>query len=273
LTHTSGYTYSLWNPLLAEYEAVTQTPFIGEARELALHAPLAFDPGERWEYGISMDQAGRIIEEVSGEDLETYTRNHVLDPLDLRDTGFVMSDEHRARLASVHARQPDGAVVRIPYDVPSEPEFFMGGGGAFSTPTDFMRLLRMFLGGGTLDGRRVLRPESVALMSQGAIGDLQTRPMVAADQNSAIVNDFDGLPGQRHTWGLSFDINQEPVPGGRAAGSIAWCGLLNLYYWVDFVSDVAGLFVTHMLPFPDGPAVARARQFERDVYASLQSDT
>jgi CubicO group peptidase (beta-lactamase class C family) len=268
LTHTAGFTYADWNPLMAEYEAWTRQPGFGDGRRATLEVPLVFDPGTDWSYGIGIDQVGRLVEEVSGLDLETYLKRHVLEPLGMHDTGFRLDESHRDRLSSVYRRQPDGCIEKINYGMPQDPEFFMGGSAAYSTPSDFLRLLRMILGRGTVDGVRILDEESVRLVRTPSIGHLGTKPLLAVNRNSP-AGDYDRHSGPGHSFGLSFDIHAESVEDGRAAGSISWCGLLNAYYWVDFSSGVTGLFLTQILPFPDRPALAVATEFEKAVYAHL----
>ena len=95
--------------------------------------PLAFDPGERWEYGVNLDWVGLIVEAVSGQKLDAYFREHIFAPLGMRDTGFATTPEQRARQMSVHQRQADGSLAPQPLETPSTPEFWAGGGGLYST--------------------------------------------------------------------------------------------------------------------------------------------
>jgi len=136
-----------------------------------------------------------------------------------------------------------------------------------STPRDYMRFLRMLLGGGALDGARVLRAETVALMAQNHMGDIDVEPMLSAVAASS--NDVELFKGTRKKWGLSFLINTEAAPGGRSAGSLAWAGLNNTYYWVDPTRKVAGALFTQILPFGDPLVLNLLEDFERAVYRSL----
>lgn len=143
----------------------------------------------------------------------------------------------------------------------------MGGGGAFGTPRDYMAFLRMLLNGGSLNGKRVLRPATVAQMMTNQIDDLGVHQMRTAQPGFS--NSFDQFPGQPHKWGLSFDINTQPGPNGRGAGSISWAGLLNCYFWLDPVRKVTGALFTQLLPFFDDRVVALYGDFERELYRSL----
>ena len=262
LTHTSGFAYDMWNADILRYMQVTGTPGVATCKNAALALPLAFDPGDRWEYGISIDWAGKAVEAVSGQTLDQYMRDNLLTPLGMADTGFRISHAQRQRLAKIHVRGPAG-LISTDTEVPQSPEFHMGGGGLYSTVGDYLKFTRMILLGGMLDGVRVLRPATVAMMSRNAMGDLVCNPMKTAIP--AASNDVDFLAGMK--WGLSFLINPEPLPTGRSAGSLAWAGLANSYYWIDPARQVAGVFATQLLPFLDAQATEAFAAFESAVYA------
>jgi methyl acetate hydrolase len=267
LTHTSGYTYSIWSEALTRYEKVTGMPDIATCKNAAFTAPLEFEPGERWEYGISMDWVGKLVEAVSDQSLEIYFRENIFAPLGMKDSGFLIGTEQKLRVATFHNRRADGGLEAAPFEMPQRPEFFMGGGGAFSTPRDYMAFLQALLNGGALHGVRILRPETVAMMMQNQIGELNVQEMRSAQPPYS--RSFDQFPGQPHKWGLSFDINMQPGPNGRSAGSISWAGLLNCYFWLDPVKHVTGALFTQILPFFDERVVALYGEFERGLYAGL----
>jgi methyl acetate hydrolase len=261
LTHSSGFVYDMWNADMARYLEVTGKPGIISCTNAALDLPLVFDPGTAWDYGIGIDWAGKAVEAVSGKTLGVWLAENLFAPLGMRDTGFRIRDDQRARLARIHARTPEG-IVSTDLEIPQSPEFEMGGGGLYATVSDYLRFARMILGGGAFDGTRVLAEPTVALMSGNAMGDLRCRPMKSAVPGST--NDVDFLDGMQ--WGLSFLINSEPLPTGRSAGSLAWAGLANSYFWIDPVKQVAGVYATQLLPFYDAQAVALFGAFESVVY-------
>ncbi|RVB22661.1 class A beta-lactamase-related serine hydrolase, partial [Mesorhizobium sp. M7A.F.Ca.CA.004.05.1.1] len=264
LTHTSGYTYSIWSDALTRYENVTGMPDIATCKNGAFLAPLEFDPGERWQYGISMDWVGKLVEAVSDQSLEVYFRENIFAPLGMTDSGFLIGSKQKARVATFHNRREDGGLTPAPFEMPQRPEFFMGGGGGFSTPRDYMAFLRMLLNGGTHKGVRVLKPETVASMMRNQIGDLDVHAMRTAQP--AYSQSFDQFPDEPHKWGYSFDINTLPGPNGRSAGSISWAGLLNCYFWLDPVRKVTGAIFTQLLPFYDQKVVKLYGTFERGLY-------
>jgi CubicO group peptidase (beta-lactamase class C family) len=232
----------------------------------ALTAPLGFDPGERWEYGINIDIAGRMVEVVSELDLETYFQRHIFGPLHMVDTSYIERPAWGERLTAVHARQPDGSLEPIvqPSGTNIDREFFPGGGGLYSTAPDYLRFLRALMNGGELDGNRILRAETVAMMGRNHMGALDVLPMKSAIPR--LSNDVELFPGMAKKWGLSFLINTERGPAGRSAGSLAWAGLNNTYYWLDPVRKVAGVLMAQILPFADRTVLGALDAFERAVY-------
>src|SRR5258708_21278348 len=114
LTHSSGYTYSIWSEALARYENVTGMPEIATCKNAAFPAPLEFEPGERWEYGISMDWVGKLVEAVSDQSLEIYFRENIFAPLCMKDSGFLIGTEQKRRVASFHSRHADGGLEPAP---------------------------------------------------------------------------------------------------------------------------------------------------------------
>jgi methyl acetate hydrolase len=268
LTHTAGFAYRLWDAKAVRYaSSIERLP--ARERKRAPRRPLMFDPGEDWRYGTNIDCVGRIVERVSGEPLDIYFRKHILDPLGMNDTAFVISASQREREASVHRRGGHGLLAAEPIERPSKPHAFSGGGGIYSTAPDYLTLLRMLLRGGSLDGVRILRPDTVALMGRNQIGDVNAGIMKTTAP--AASNDVDFFPGIPLKWGFGHMINMAAVPGGRSAGSLTWGGLLNTYYWIDPVRRIAAVFMTQVLPFADTLALRVYRQFERGLYAALKT--
>lgn len=263
MTHTAGFTYDIWNADMNRYARVTGTPGARTGRLAGLEQPLVFDPGERWEYGINIDWIGRLVEIVSGQNLDAYMRQHLFAPLGMRDTGFTLTDEQASRGVGMHQRNADGSLTPSPFQKPSFPEFFPGGGGLVSTGPDYLAFLRMLLAGGA----GVLKPETVASMAQNHMGALNVLPMKSAE--AAYSFDCELFPGMAKKWGLSFLINTEQAATGRSAGSLAWAGLRNTYYWLDPSKRVAGVLLTQSLPFADPAVLGVLDAFETEVYRAL----
>ncbi|MDP1753600.1 MAG: serine hydrolase domain-containing protein [Reyranella sp.] len=263
LTHTSGMGYDTWNADIFRY-VQAKGPLKPNSMEM-LSTPLLAEPGERWEYSISIDWAGLMVEAASGMKLDRYMKDNLFDPLRMTDTAFKIGPAMRPRKAAVYVRNEGGGFTATDHELNQAPEVFMGGGALYSTIGDYLRFARMIMAHGTLDGVRVLNPETVALLSQNAMGDVSCRPLKSQiPGRSTDMNFVDGMK-----WGLTFMINPHDFPGRRAAGSLSWGGLANSYYWIDPVKKVTGVWATQLLPFYDARAVARFEDFERGVYAAL----
>jgi CubicO group peptidase (beta-lactamase class C family) len=267
LTHTAGFVYDTWNGNQARYAEVTGLPAARTGKLEALNAPLGFEPGERWEYGINIDWAGRMVEAVCGDNLEAYMQSHIFQPLAMRDSSFDPRPDWDARTVQVHARQADGSLTPIETAPPAvDREFYPGGGGLYSTAPDYIRFLQMLLGGGTFDGARVLRGETVALMAENHMGELDVLPLKTFKPSFS--NDAEFFPGMAKKWGLSFLINTQDTPSGRSAGSLAWAGINNTYFRLDPKKRVAGVLMTQILPFADPAVLGLLDRFEAAVYAT-----
>jgi CubicO group peptidase (beta-lactamase class C family) len=267
LTHTAGFVYDIWSPDMGRYMEREKIPGIITCENAALALPLVFDPGEKWDYGINIDWVGKAVERASGQHLGDYFAEHLFAPLGMTDTGFKLSDAHRARLSAMHARGPDGALAQIPFELPQEPEFQMGGGGLYGTAADYLAFARLFLNEGRADGRQVLQPETVRQMAQNAIAGLEVRLLKTAVP--AYSNDAEFFPGMVKKWGLGFMISTAAVAGGRGAGSLAWAGLGNTYFWIDPAQGVAGVILMQLIPFADAEALALFDGFEKALYGAL----
>jgi CubicO group peptidase (beta-lactamase class C family) len=265
LTHTAGFVYDIWNADMVRYQEHAGIPGIIECRNVTLMTPLVFDPGDRWQYGINIDWVGKAVEKVSDKTLEEYFRDHIFRPLGMNDTGFVIRPDQRSRLAGMHVRNPDGTLTRIDFEIPQQPEFFMGGGGLYSVGADYLRFLRMLLHGGALDGARVLRQETVEEMGKNQIGDLTVGLLTTAIPGSS--NDAEFFPGMTKRWGLGYMISTEEAPTGRSVGSVAWAGLANTFFWIDSTRPLTGVILSQVLPFVDERALRVFMDFETAVYA------
>ncbi|HEV2302981.1 MAG TPA: serine hydrolase domain-containing protein [Stellaceae bacterium] len=268
LTHTSGFVYDIWNPAMGRYLERRGIPGIISCENAALALPLVFDPGNRWDYGIGIDWAGKAVERASGRSLGQYLAENLFAPIGIKDTGFNLTQERRARLAGMHARGADGSLAGIEFELPQQQEFEMGGGGLYGTAADYLAFERIFLDEGRAGGNTVLRPETVRMMTENAIGGLEVR--LLATTNPAFSHDAEFFPGMVKKWGLGFMLTTAPVPGGLAAGSLAWAGLANTYFWIDPRAGVAGVVLMQWLPFADPQALSLLDGFEKAIYAALR---
>lgn len=257
LMHSSGLGYDFASPDLARWIAETGANMLGPA---APSLPLIFDPGQDWAYGLGIDYAGKLIEILTGRDLGQAFQERIFGPLGMTETTFALTPAHRERLAAMHARLPDGGVTPTPFGLPDPPYFQMGGGGLYSTARDYLRFLRGVMGEGT----PLLPPEFMGLFTTSQMTEPRPGALVSAAPHLA--NDYDAFPGRPTGWSLGFLVNLEQGPGGRSAGSLAWAGLSNCYYWVDRERGSAGVFLAQLLPFADPGVLKLFERFERAVY-------
>ena len=267
LTHTSGFTYELWNANEVKWKEVTGAPSLFTLENKALQTPLAFDPGTQWEYGIGIDWVGKMVEAVSGQTLGEYFANHLTGPLGMSDTAFSHTPSMLERAAGIHARTPDGDLPAIELPAVENPEFEMGGGGLHGTMRDYGRFIRMILNDGELDGIRVLKAETVASMSQNHIGDLRVKKL--ATVAPVFSNDAEFFPGEPKSWGLTFQINETACSTGRPAGTLMWAGLANSFYWIDKTNGIGGAYLSQILPFGDEKSLQLYLNLEKTVYDLL----
>ncbi len=263
-THTSGLEFETWSAKIARYLEVTGQPSIRTGLLESLNYPLSFDPGTSWGYGTSTDWLGRVVEKVSGKPIDVFCREFLFEPLGMNDTVFECVQ--RSRLVTAHSRDKTGALMALDIEPPPNPEFYGMGRALFSTAPDYMRFLQMLLGKGTLDGVRILKPETVAVVCENHMGNVEIPPMNSTDQ--FLSADLDFLPGIAKRWGLGFASNTEDIPGMRAAGSQSWAGILNSHMWWDPTKGVAGVIFMQNIPFLEDTAMQIYRDFERAVYAS-----
>ena len=271
LTHTSGLAYWFSNVDLKRWHDLTGAPDPLTGLRKCLDTPFVAEPGERWEYGVNTAWLGLVVEAVSGEALDHYLARHVFEPLGMPDTTFRPSPEQRERMMAIHDRTPAGGLALSAIEILEEPELALGGEGAYATARDYMRFLRALLRGGELDGRRILEPETVALMFTDHLEGAPL-PEVMHSAIPELTNDVPSLP-LRQGWGLGLHLLLEDAPGMRKAGSGDWAGLFNCYYWIDPATGITAAILTQLLPFFDGRMVETLLQFEQGTYAGVAAAT
>ena len=265
LTHTSGFAYDTWDA-----EQLRYSEYLEKSKTPPLRvSPLSFDPGTQWRYGTSMDWTGRLVEAVSGMTLEAWFQKEILQPLGMKDTSFLCPAERFDRLVSVYRRESDGKLSQQPRKKPELPKSFNGGGGLYSTPEDYVKFMQMFLRRGSGPGStRILRGETVDLMATNHAGELSAGKLKSV--RPAYSSDMDVHPGHTDGFGYGFLINGEDYDGGRAAGSLAWAGIDNTFFWIDPQRKTCAVLMMQFLPFCDSDAVAVLRDFEHGIYATVR---
>ncbi len=272
LMHTSGLTYDFLRASNIDYAyrkvgvgrprpGYTLRDMIGELAQL----PLEFSPGERWNYSVSVDVIGYLIEVLSSKSLPDFLREEIFEPLGMRDTAFEIAPDKVARFASCYERnlaremvlQDDGQDSRY-----RDVDFHSGGGGLISTVGDYYRFCAMLLNGGSLDGQRIIGARTLDFMTRNHIPN-------GADMSDFATGSFSESAYEGVGFGLGFATKVDAVRNGHPAsvGSYLWGGLASTLFWVDPVEELVVIFMTQLMP---SSTFNFRGQLENIVYAALQ---
>ncbi len=230
MRHTSGLTYGLFgnSPVDQMYRKapIFTADSLADMVKTIASMPLLHQPGEFWEYSVGVDVLGRVVEVVSGMDLDTFEHERITGPLKMNDTGFWVKPAALSRLA-----KEDGPPNPLFEDASKKPKIFSGGGGMLSTAGDYARFSQMLLNGGELDGVRILSPKTIALMTSD-----QLAPNVERHTPVAMaIGPFGPVPEMGTSFGLGFavrvDPGRNPLPG--SVGDYSWGGITGTLFWVD----------------------------------------
>jgi CubicO group peptidase (beta-lactamase class C family) len=244
LRHTSGLVYGVFTPNARVKDLYTKsgvawddvTP--DEQIERLAKVPLAHHPGTTWEYGLSTDVLGRVVEKASGATLGRFLDERLFGPLKMTDTTFVLPPDKVGRLAQPLAVEPStGQPIKL-HDVTVPPKNDAGGAGSASTTGDYARFLQMLLNGGQLDGTRVLSPTTVAYMTADHLGNMKIVPL--------------GGVGTAYGFGLGFAVRKEPGIAGVSGpvGEYRWGGAAGTAFWVDPKDEMISVLMTQGAPGP-----------------------
>ena len=273
LTHTSGLTYGFHHahPVDAMYRAAGYEWGSPPSKDLEqccdewAGLPLLFQPGAEWNYGVSTDVLGRVVEVASGMPLDEFMRTRIFEPLGMAETGFSVPEADHHRLAALYQPAP-GTRVALRYDamgdlIKSPPSALSGGGGLVGPAVDFHRFAQMLLNGGELDGVRLLGPRTMRYMTRNHLpggADLEAfgRPLFAETT-------FDGVG-----FGLGFSVVDDPIKTKvlSSAGDFGWGGAASTVFWVDPAEEITAMFLTQLLPSSTHPIRPKLKQL---VYQAL----
>jgi CubicO group peptidase (beta-lactamase class C family) len=262
LTHTAGLSYGfqhahpvdrLYREAGFEWSSPPGVDLAG-ACDIWAQIPLLFQPGSEWNYSVATDVLGRVVEVASGQSLDRFVTERILEPLGMHDTGFALRDGDAPRLAALYSPDPEtGRAARnevIGQAAFAPPEFLSGGGGLLSTAHDYLRFMRMLLGNGELDGTRILGPRTVAYMGRNHLpGDAD---LAHVGRRGAAETAFDGVG-----FGLGFSVVLDPAASKVPAsvGEMAWGGAASTAFYLDPLEDLGVLFLTQLLPSSAHPAI------------------
>ncbi|KAK7189459.1 beta-lactamase/transpeptidase-like protein [Paraphaeosphaeria sporulosa] len=288
LNHTAGFAYAFFDARVSmRGRPVGIAEFNGDEEDI-LNSPMVNQPGSMWEYGVNIDWAGIILERHTGQKLNDYMQEHIFKPLGISDVTMFPTDKMKANLAYMHQRDPaTGALTerdhlyRRPfYQTTKEQQqkfFHSAGAGLFAKPKEYVKVLTALLNDGVspTTGNRILKKETVDLMWENQIPkqpDFARAGLAAADPTLANslpeMYPQSGNPPQG--WGLSMFLTLAPGDTGRGANTGWWCGLSNLFWWVDREKGVAGMLSGQILPFGDPKVIQAWVGVEKAIYDGLE---
>lgn len=277
LTHTSGITYRFNDrPRLAKLYAeagvsdgLAETEgTIGDNVKRIAKLPLLQQPGLAWEYGLSTDVLGRVIEVVSGKSLDEFFRERIFKPLRMDDTAFLVPKEKRSRLAALYTPDKEKKIRRVAngpiqtgaltysatYPIADSNHYYSGGAGLTSTARDYGRFLQMLLNRGELDGKRLLKPETRDRMTRNHIGDRRI-PFV--------------VHGDGFGYGFGIVTGREKPASPASVGAYSWGGIFHTFFWVDPHRQLIGIVLTQLYPFSH---LTLWNEFQAKVYEDVGSE-
>jgi CubicO group peptidase (beta-lactamase class C family) len=258
LTHTSGIGYGFSSPTLAK--------IIEKTKKSEMDLPLLFDPGDSWAYGASTRVLGLVVEAISGQKIDAYLQAHILGPLGMNDTSYLVPTTKYSRVVAVNARNASGRFEERP--VPATiPATVQGDGGLYGTASDYGLFLRMLLNRGTLNGKRILSEQSAKLMLEPATGSVVVKEQQSS--NLALSNNFPVGAG-KDKWGLGFQLAADKMPNRRSPGSGTWAGIFNTHFFIDPSRELGVVVMMQTLPFYDEASMKVYAGAEEAVYSHVK---
>ena len=253
-THMSGLTYGFMSRSNVDHAyrkmgvgGVEPGTTLADTIDTLAKIPLEFSPGTRWNYSVSTDVLGYLVEVISGQRFDEYLQQNIFEPLGMVDTGFMVADADVGRFAANYERNPDKTLRLL--DDPEDSiyirprTFFSGGGGLVSTAADYLRFTRMMLNGGELEGQRMLGRKTIEMMTKNYLPNDD-------DLTRWALGTFSETTYEGYGFGLGFSINlgSEHTATVGSAGEYAWGGAASTIFWVDPVEDLIVIFMTQFMP-------------------------
>ena len=264
LTHTSGFAYEIWNESIAKLVERGDLQSAFANNDEFLKAPLIFEPGTSWEYGIGIDWLGVLIEKISECSLQEYMHTNIFEPLEMANTSYDLDKSKHSRVAKVYGRNDD-EYFEMPFEVPEKSSFYSGGGNLISSIEDYSKFIKIFLNAGQVPDRQIISISSHKSMLKSLNEELVMKQMLS--QAPMLSEDVDFFPSSTKSWSPGFMINHEDIDSGRPKNSAGWAGLFNSFFWIDPKNEIAAVILMQMLPFSEGGCLNTLKEFESSIYS------
>ena len=267
LNHTSGYGYQFLNPEIKYLVDQKLLQDIQDDGQDFLDAPILFEPGTKWNYGISTDLLGYIIEKLTNKKLNDYMKENLFDKLDMHNTTFKLNENNFKNLAYIYNYIDNGLMINKDIakyqDDRVSRSFDSGGGGLVSTTQDYAKFMRLFLNNNNL----IISQKSINLMKTNQIGKLEVESIASVDHGLAASLDHDDSVEKK--FGYGFMINNNNTLQGRPKGSISWSGIFNSFFWIDFKHNIGCAIFMQMLPYLNEISLKTYYEIETCIYKNI----
>lgn len=268
LTHTAGFGYWFTSKKLSKWNNIKEE--IGWKEN---YQPRLFESGTAYMYGTNIDWVGRLVENISGMNLEDYFRQYITGPLEMNSTWFNVPDELESLVVSSSYRDIDsGELIKNEYKKRNKTSSFNAGGGLSSSPKDYGKFLACMLNKGELNGVKILNKKTFELMNQPQLDTFKTthRYVPVDNVDTKARGDKDNFFDSHDNWTLAWAFEENSI--NRPIGTAYWAGFFNTYFTIDFKNEFALVYMTQILPFNDIHSYNLFTSYERLVYENLNAE-
>ena len=263
LTHTAGFGYWFTSEKLSRWNKLKE-----EIKWNENYQPRLFESGTSYMYGTNIDWVGRLVEKISGMNLEDYFRKHITGPLEMNSTWFNVPDELESLVVSSSYRE-NGKLIKNKYQKRNKTSNYNAGGGLSSSPNDYGKFLACMLNQGEFNGVKILKKETFELMNSPQLNEFKTihRYVPGGNVDTMPRGDKDDFFDNYDNWTLAWAYEENSI--NRPIGTGYWAGFFNTYFTIDFKNEFALVYMTQILPFNDIHSYNLFTAYERLVYKNL----
>lgn len=274
LNHTSGYGYQFLNPEIKYLVDNNLLQDLMNDGDKFLDAPILFEPGTKWNYGIGLDILGYLIEKITNQKLENYMKENIFNLLNMNNTSFNLNNNDFENLAYVYTidKKKEIQIDNFFEELQNKKikrEFHAGGGGLFSTTQDYTKFMRVFLNNGIVNNHQIISKESIDKMTSNQIGDLLVKRTPSVDETLASTIKTNEEIEKK--FGYGFMINNETTNEGRPKGSISWSGIFNTTFWIDFKNQIGCAVFMQNLPNINELTYEAFCEIENNIYQVINN--